>query len=318
MHALSKLVNNILGQPARLPVTTEFPLSGKTLGVAYVVGFILFLIGSLLPLGLFLLFLYMLFTYGSEETIAPIFNTLFHRNGTPQAWTMSVLVATSFLGGFGAQLWYLSRLMRKRGYRLTQVIGLSTQSLRGRTWLHTGWAIFWRAAVTFIGVAIAENLLMLILPKMPEQPTMQMARDMSGGSIVLFFLIATFGAALFEEFVFRGVLFQALRSTFHQYRVTAENATKGGAPHKSRIARFLGRTVLRTPGMAEFWSVAGSAAVFAVWHMQFHPVHLFFLFAMGCVLAELFRRTGTLWTSITLHAINNGLMVLLLILSQQT
>jgi membrane protease YdiL (CAAX protease family) len=36
------------------------------------------------------------------------------------------------------------------------------------------------------------------------------------------------------------------------------------------------------------------------------------LFGMGCVLAELFRRTGSLWTGIALHALNNAVATILL------
>ena len=51
-----------------------------------------------------------------------------------------------------------------------------------------------------------------------------------------------------------------------------------------------------------------SAAVFGIAHLQldvFVP-----LFALGLALAWVYKRTGSLWTSIAFHALFNGLSVL--------
>lgn len=309
MSLIRRLANAVVHPTVRLPITTEFPLSGKTLGVAYIVGFFLFLLGSLLPVGLFLLGTFGLMHFAEPETAAAVLDYMFNRDGSPKSYALAGLMASSFIGGFALQMWYLSWLLRRRGHTLTGVIGLSTRSLRGKTPLHTGWAIIWRSVAVFAMVLVVENILGMFL-KGPEQPTIQFARSLSD-SMWVFFVIAAIGAPLFEEFVFRGVLFQALRSTFHGYRVAATDTT-GSAPKKSRIGNYLGRKLLYTQGRAELWSVVVSGAVFALWHMQFHPVQLLLLFGMGCVLAEVFRRTGTLWTAIAVHALNNGLVVLLI------
>jgi membrane protease YdiL (CAAX protease family) len=60
-----------------------------------------------------------------------------------------------------------------------------------------------------------------------------------------------------------------------------------------------------------------SSAVFALQHMQFQLVTILLLFSMGALLAEIFRRTGTLWPGILLHSLSNGLAVALLMLGQQ-
>jgi uncharacterized protein len=54
--------------------------------------------------------------------------------------------------------------------------------------------------------------------------------------------------------------------------------------------------------------MAASAALFAAIHV--HPVGLLPIFFIGCVLAYLYERTGTLIAPITLHAVNNIAAVL--------
>jgi len=54
--------------------------------------------------------------------------------------------------------------------------------------------------------------------------------------------------------------------------------------------------------------IIASAALFALIHV--HPVGLVPIFFIGCVLAYLYERTGTLVAPITLHAVNNIVAVL--------
>jgi membrane protease YdiL (CAAX protease family) len=311
----NKIWNAIANPTVRLPITTEFPLTGKTLGVAYVVGFILFVVGSFLPIGLFLGGIYLLTQLDDPRPVEGILNLLFFRDGQPKPYTLAGLMAASFLSGFAMQMWYLSRLLRKRGYTLLGVVGLKTDAMRGRTGFHTAWAIFWRALVTFGVVIVVEQIIGYFVTG-PEQPTIEFARRLADGSMWVFFVIAAIGAPLLEEFAFRGILFQALRATFHRYREAATGATADGAKPVGRIGMFLGRNLLTTSGRAELWSVMVSGMVFSLWHMQFHPLQVILLFGMGCVLAEVFRRTGTLWTAIALHALNNGVAVAVLWASQ--
>jgi hypothetical protein len=49
----------------RLKATTEFPLTGATLGLAYVVGFVLFLVGSFAPLLVFFAGMWLIANYPS-------------------------------------------------------------------------------------------------------------------------------------------------------------------------------------------------------------------------------------------------------------
>jgi membrane protease YdiL (CAAX protease family) len=95
----------------------------------------------------------------------------------------------------------------------------------------------------------------------------------SAAGITLFVLVAVVMAPLFEETFFRGFLFRGF-------------ATSWGW----------------------VWGALASATVFGLAHLQlsvFVP-----LFALGFALAWVYKRTGSLWTSITLHALFNAISVL--------
>jgi membrane protease YdiL (CAAX protease family) len=291
----------------RLHASTEFPLTGKTLGKAYVVGFVLFIIGSVAPMLLFVGGMTLLAKYADPQFATRVIDLLFANDGMPTPLCLGTLMMSSFLGGFALEMQYLRRLMHRKGYRLRDVIGLSPGPLRGRTKLHTFWNISWRAILAFAIALVVEQALSLVLHA-PDQPTIDLARKLTGSSGWMFFVMAAIFAPLLEEFAFRGILFQALRATFHGYRASA-------AGESARVPGWFGRRIgalLKTAGRADFAAVLFSGFIFAVWHLQFHPVHLLLLTGMGCLLAEVFRRSGTLWTSIAVHALNNGLMALMI------
>ena len=95
----------------------------------------------------------------------------------------------------------------------------------------------------------------------------------STAGIALFVIVAVIMAPVFEETFFRGFLFRGF-------------ATSWGW----------------------VWGALASATVFGLAHLQlsvFVP-----LFALGFALAWVYKRTGSLWTSITLHALFNAISVL--------
>ena len=111
-----------------------------------------------------------------------------------------------------------------------------------------------------------------VLLNPPEQDIVQ-AFPQSAAGIVLFTLLAVVMAPLAEEVFFRGFVFRGFAASWG----------------------FLG-------------GAAVSAAVFSAAHLQltlFVP-----LLALGFGLAWAYRRTGSLWTPITIHAIFNGISVL--------
>lgn len=83
-------------------------------------------------------------------------------------------------------------------------------------------------------------------------------------------------APLFEEFIFRGVLLESTRAKY---------------------------------GVMAAWLV--SSAIFGIIHM--HPTVAVNAFAMGLVLGFIYLRTDSIWSTIILHAVNNGIAYLALI-----
>lgn len=132
-------------------------------------------------------------------------------------------------------------------------------------------AFFWTIPVALAAVYFVSFLHELIMH--PRQQDIIGEFPRSGAGIVLFVILAVVMAPLFEEIFFRGFLFRGFSSSWG-------------------------------------W-VAGacvSSAVFGIAHLQldiFVP-----LFALGFALAWVYKRTGSLWTSIAFHALFNGLSVL--------
>jgi len=132
-------------------------------------------------------------------------------------------------------------------------------------------AFFWTIPVALAGVYLVSFLYDLVVHPKQQDIIGEFPRTTAG--IVLFVILAVVLAPFFEEIFFRGFLFRGFSSSWG-------------------------------------W-VAGacaSAAVFAIAHLQldvFVP-----LFALGLALAWVYKRTGSLWTSIAFHALFNGLSVL--------
>jgi membrane protease YdiL (CAAX protease family) len=93
--------------------------------------------------------------------------------------------------------------------------------------------------------------------------------NQSGIVLVVFVLMAMFGAPIVEEIVFRGMLYGALA--------------------KARINEHL--------------VVVITALVFALFH--FEPKRFFILFVIGIILGEVRRRTGSTSAAIMAHVVNN-------------
>jgi len=132
-------------------------------------------------------------------------------------------------------------------------------------------AFFWTIPLALAAVYLVSFLHDLVVH--PRQQDIIGEFPRTGGGIVLFVILAVVLAPLFEEIFFRGFLFRGFSSSWG-------------------------------------W-VAGacvSAAIFGIAHLQidvFVP-----LFALGLALAWVYKRTGSLWTSIAFHALFNALSVL--------
>jgi membrane protease YdiL (CAAX protease family) len=132
-------------------------------------------------------------------------------------------------------------------------------------------AVFWTVPVGLLAVYAVSFAHDLVVH--PEQQPIVSEFPRSGAGVALFVVVAVIMAPLFEEVVFRGFLFRGLANSW-----------------------------------GWVWGALASAAVFGLAHLQldvFVP-----LFALGFALAWVYQRTGSLWTSITLHAVFNGISVL--------
>ena len=107
----------------------------------------------------------------------------------------------------------------------------------------------------------------------PQQQQIVGEFPRTGAGAALFILVAVVMAPLFEEVFFRGFLFRGFANSW-----------------------------------GWVWGALASAAIFGFAHLQldvFVP-----LVALGFVLAWAYKRTGSLWTSIAMHALFNAIAVL--------
>lgn len=148
---------------------------------------------------------------------------------------------------------------------------ISRQGLAGWGFTRPSTAFFWTIPVALVASYAISAVHGALVDPPPQDIIEQFPRTVAGGA--LFVLIAVVFAPLFEEVFFRGFVYKGLRNSWG------------------------------------WWPAAlGSAAVFGVAHFQltvFVPI-----FALGVALAWVYERTGSLWTSIAMHAIFNGLAVL--------
>lgn len=290
--SLKTLWDAIVHPTVRL--NTDFPWGLWKGGKVYAVATVVFFVGSFLPV-LPLFILGVLLPYLPTKLVLPLVQLMFRDDGTIAPGFFAALLLSSFLCGFVPEVMYLARSLRKDGKSLTSVLALNFKALAGSWWGSTVWAAAWRIVLAF-GVNVALSLVVSSILGEPQQPTMDYVKMFCGSSLLAFAVLAVVFAPVFEEIVFRGFLFQMLRKGFRQ--------GKGFSLVGNR------------PWAADLAAIVFSSAAFALLHMQFHPSTLILLFLFGCVQAELFRRTGSLPCAMLLHALNNGIQVLLLVLGQ--
>ena len=119
---------------------------------------------------------------------------------------------------------------------------------------------------------VLASALALVIQKFTgpfESTAGNLGMNQSGIVLILFVLLAMFGAPIAEEIAFRGMLYGALSKAF----------------------------------IPQWAVVVITAAVFALFH--FEPKRFLILFLIGLVLGEIRRRTGSTTASIIAHVINN-------------
>ncbi|MCS6775631.1 MAG: CPBP family intramembrane glutamic endopeptidase [Chloroherpetonaceae bacterium] len=197
----------------------------------------------------------------------------------------TVIVALWIQNGLfiGATAYYL----RRYGTSLQQ-IGMSQPTSR-----HIALGVMLGICLFCLGLA-AESALTALLPRLLSPGQAERLKhlghsisattwflQMPGtGMKLLFALAGTLAAPIGEEVFFRGFVYNAL---------------------KVRL------------GMAP--AIVLSALAFALIHAS--PIAIVVIFPMGMALAYLYARTGSLWVTILIHAVNNGLSFIALALFPQ-
>ena len=258
----------------KIRLSLAFPWGLKEFSKLYAVAAVYYVVGSIVPL--FLIFGACMIAL----QVAPhlVLDTVATPDGHATMPVILTATVISFMCGFGAELMFFTRELHKKGISLREAIGLNLHSLHG------SWGEALKRAVISLAIAIAlQNLLDFVPVPKPHQMTADMAANATGVSMVAFVFLAAICAPFFEEIIFRGCVFNAFRNIFRE----------------GRIFRWL----KENPARADYCAVAMSAFLFAAAHLDASA--FFQLFILGVVLAESYRRSGSLLVPMMIHAFNN-------------
>lgn len=301
----------------RARLQSDFPWTIRKMGRTYLFASLWFYAGSLLVPGLYFALLFLL-----PHININLFLWLGDFLGNSNEVSIRFLVmmsAISFVMGFATELLYLRSVLHREGRTIRKTMGLNLDALRGRTKLHTAWNFLWPVALAW-GIWITVERTVTALFGHAPQNTVDLFRSASGLDFAVLAAMAVLGAPLFEELVFRGFLQSGVSSSLKRYQLRkllsgnrrATDYLASVQPNEDKLIPALGGNSLK----AEYMAAVLSAALFAVMHIQFHPVTLLLLFTLGFIHSELYRRTGSLYCSMLLHFLNNGVAVALLLASR--
>lgn len=370
VQAFRSLVCWVLNPPVRLKAV--YPWGAKQFGKTYVFGTIWFYIGSFLPLVLWLGAI----AYGlafNQHFLDWLMSYCMDRYQQPAQGFLVLMMVVSFVLGFASQMWYLNRQLRKDGMSLRRVMALDTVALRRDAWWKSILSFVIPIAIAFGVIHYGEQLIVHLLGP-PKQETVDFLKTLSQGNQYVFLVVAALGAPFVEEMVFRGFLFQALRSVFRQITwVHTKQLLVSIKQHIRNLPWTLLRCLLYSPHyliwviwkilclavlaisfmwvpplwrsivnrwhnpptpvpdkpidptlyaasekpvklsvkecLADYAAILVSAFIFWLAHLQFHHVTMIVMVFLAIVHCELYRRTGSLYTTMTLHFINNFIAV---------
>lgn len=200
----------------------------------------------------------------------------------PLEWFISsrtgylALIIITFVSGFAAELWYLNRELRKDGHDWKELIALNGKSLGNSVF-----SIAWRGILTCALLYAASELIALLTPRQIADPAVEMIKSFGGWQRLVLYVLIILGP-IYEEIIFRGFMFNMFRAS---------------------LAKKI------SPRWAELGAIAISSAAFALIHFNLSGFLSYFL--LGAVLAESYRRSGSLYVSIVAHCLNNALAVVM-------
>ena len=141
---------------------------------------------------------------------------------------------------------------------------------------------------------VLEQLVSALLPFKITDSTAEIINSMHSLSFALMALLAVFAPVL-EEIIFRGFVYGSLRTALHK-----------SLPDLS--ATNYARRRLCFDLLAAFVS----ALIFGLAHMNLAGLPLYVV--SGMVFAEAYRRSGSLYVPMIGHSINNGILMVLMML----
>ena len=196
------------------------------------------------------------------------------------------LVAWGVLRIADTHLWMLLAMLLLEGFLILFVWGFASSrhvplsSTLGLSW-RAGPRAIWHGLVTYVTVFpwifgllwLLSQLCQWFAIQPPTEPIQELLFEQHESAIVgLTVALSCVAGPIAEEIFFRGIVFTALRR------------------HTSRVLAML-----------------VSASVFSAAHTNavgFVPILL-----LGCVLAYVYERTGSLWSSIAVHIVHNSFLV---------
>lgn len=200
MNTIKNIWKGFTSSTLRVRLTLEktaFPFSAaRSLGL-YVESIVFFIVGSLLPVALFLLALKII-------PADSLFSKLIMADGA-EGMILTVLSVSTFVCGFGLQFVCIRRAFHNEGLRMRDVLALNLESLNG-SWLRL---LLWGVATFALGLA-CEQLVGLIYTLPAHDPTAEFIKTLGGSALYLMAALAVIGPVM-EEIIFRGFLYNMLR-----------------------------------------------------------------------------------------------------------
>lgn len=196
------------------------------------------------------------------------------RVDNPQAALQSAPALLLITVAIYAGIWLVAVWFTVRKYRLPWAALGYRPRPAGTLLACAGLALPTLVASMLLNLAIAYLFLGGQFPN-PQEDLLRLGQASPLAGLLLLLLLAVV-APLVEETIFRGLLFQLMAARW------------GTAP-----------------------AIVGSAAAFALAH--FIPLLLPALFLVGLVLAVVFARTRSLWCTVVLHGVHNGIVGVLLL-----
>ncbi len=178
--------------------------------------------------------------------------------------------------------------------------------------VRAGWSGFFALFPAGFYVAVFATALvgaLLGIPQIDHPLAEALARGASGVELAIAFTLASVAAPIFEELVFRGLLYKALRSAFSG---GDDDMLDGVRVPRDPIALtfwalYRSFRWLQRPRVAPVVAMLLSSLIFASAHAGFY--HYGPIFVLGMLFAWLYEKTGQLWAPMLAHCLHNTLQL---------